>query len=262
MTDRIAKAFTRAKAQNRAALVTYIMGCDPDGKTSARVMKELPAAGADIIELGMPFSDPMADGPTIQAAGTRALAAGATTKKILGMVREFRKKNAETPIILMGYYNPIYHYGVRAFVTDAVKAGVDGVIIVDLPLEEDAEFTEVAIPAGLALIRLTAPTTDAARAKLVLKNASGFVYYISVAGITGVKSAKTADVARQVKALRQVTKIPIAVGFGIKTPTQAAEFAKLADGVVVGSALVKLIGEGKPEKALELVRAIRASLRA
>lgn len=257
---RIATAFANAKAQKRAALVTYIMGYDPDEKASLEVMKRLPEAGADIIELGMAFSDPMADGPTIQHAGTRALAAGATVKKTLALLKEFRKGNTETPVILMGYYNPVYRYGIEAFVKDAVKAGADGMILVDLPPEEEEEFTEVAIPAGLALIKLTAPTTDEKRAKVVFRNASGFVYYISVAGVTGGKSAKASDIKKRVAALKKVTKLPIVAGFGISTPEQAAEVAKAADGVVVGSALVKLIGAGKSAEALKLVKAIRKAL--
>lgn len=264
--NRIEKLFAKTKAENRAALVTYMMGYDPDYETSLEILKGLPKAGADIIELGMPFSDPMADGPTIQLAANRAFKAGATTKKIVSMVKEFRKDNQGTPIILMGYYNPIYHYGIESFVNDAIDAGVDGVIIVDLTPEEESEFTDVASPAGLSLIKLTSPTTDSNRAKVVLKNSSGFVYYISVAGITGTKSAQVSDVKSSLDNLRENTDLPIAVGFGIKTPEQAAEIAEIADGVVVGSAFVNQIeqnlGDNKKasEAVLELAEKIRAGI--
>jgi len=243
MTKRIDAKFEQLKSENRAALVSYVMAYDPDLETSANILKNLPKSGADIIELGMPFSDPMADGPTIQEAANRALAAGASTKKTIEMVRDFRKDDDTTPIILMGYYNPVYHYGIEAFVKDAVVAGVDGVIIVDLTPEEESEFTDFAIPAGLSLIKLTAPTTHKERAKVVLNKSSGFVYYISVAGITGGKSADISDISEHLDVLRECTDLPIAVGFGIKTSKQAAEIANVADAVVVGSAFVKFIKE-------------------
>lgn len=238
---RISDTFAKAKKERRAALVSYVMAYDPDLKTSFEIMLGLPKAGADVIELGVPFSDPMADGPTIQRAGLRALENGATLKKTLAMVNDFRKENKTTPVILMGYLNPILHYGIKNFVRDAENSGVDGFIIVDLPPEEEKEFTDISKPSGLSLVKLTAPTTDAARAKIVLKNASGFVYYVSVAGITGTKSAETSDIKEAVNMLKKHTKLPIAVGFGIKTPEQAAKIAKIADGVVVGSAFVNLI---------------------
>ena len=237
----IEKTFKNTKSQNRAALVTYVMACDPDYETSLEIIKNLPQAGADIIELGMPFSDPMADGPTIQQAGTRALSQDCNLNKILDMVKEFRTDNNDTPIILMGYYNPIYHYSVDKFVKDVTDAGVDGIIIVDLPPEEEAEFTDVATPAGLSLIKLTTPTTDKQRAEKILKNSSGFIYHVSVAGITGQKSPDTKAVKDRIDSLRELTGLPIAVGFGIKTPEQAKEISSLADGIVVGSAIVKLI---------------------
>lgn len=254
MTSRIEATFEKTKVEKRAALVTYIMGYDPDLETCESLLQQLPEAGADIIELGMPFSDPMADGPTIQLAANRAIEAGATTRKVLDMVAGFRKKNTTTPIILMGYYNPIYHYGLDKFVKEAVEAGVDGMIIVDLPPEEEEEFVSIAEPAGLALIKLTAPTTTPERAEKVLQHASGFVYYISVAGITGAKSANIKDTEAMLMQLRQSTDLPIAVGFGIKTPEQAKDVAQMADAVVVGSAFVQLAGEGKTDEILELCR--------
>jgi len=257
VTKRIEKIFAKTKAEGRAALLTYIMAYDPDLTSSMEVLRGLPEAGADIIELGLAFTDPMADGPIIQEAANRALAAGSTTKKVLAMVKEFRKDNSDTPIILMGYYNPIYHYGLEAFTSDAKEAGIDGVIIVDLTPEEEKEFTDIAT--DLSLIKLTAPTTDQDRAKVVLKNSSGFVYYISVAGVTGTKHAEIGDIESHVKELRKSTDLPIAVGFGIKTPEQVAEVAKIADGVVVGSALVKKVQEGT-DSALNFVRELSASL--
>jgi len=242
---RIQERFAKTKAENRAALVTFIMGGDPDISASEAVLAALPEAGADIIEIGMPFSDPMADGPTIQAAGLRALESGATLKHILLMVSRFRTKDPATPIILMGYYNPIYHYGIADFCADASQAGADGLIIVDLPPEEEAEFKPQAARAGLALIRLIAPTSLETRLSLLTREAEGFIYYISVAGITGAKSASAPALHNQVNALRSYTKLPIAVGFGVKTPAQAAEIAQFADAVVVGSALVEVIARAK-----------------
>lgn len=252
----MSRRFTRCfSGKRRKALITYIMACDPDYETSLKLLKALPDAGAGIIELGIPFSDPMADGPAIQAAAERALKAGASVKKVLAMVKEFREKNKETPIVLMGYFNPVFRYGVEKFVNDAVRAGVDGVIIVDLPPEEEGEFTRHSIPAGLALVKLTTPTTDDARARKILKNASGFVYYVSVTGITGLKSGQTEEIRASLAMLREHTELPIAVGFGIKTPQQAAEVAKIADGIVVGSAFVNQIKEnlGNQEKLVSTV---------
>jgi len=250
-SDRIARRFDKLKAENRGGLITFLTAGDPDGETSSALLKGLPAAGADLIELGMPFSDPMADGPSIQAAGLRALNAGMTLKKVLAQVRGFRKDDSDTPLILMGYYNPIYVYGVESFITDALAAGVDGVIIVDLPPEEDAELCLPALQAGLPFIRLATPTTDDDRLPTVLAHTSGFVYYVSIAGITGTKSAQGADIGAAIARLRRHTDLPIAVGFGIKTPDQAAEIAGLADAAVVGSALVdriaaNLTDKGKP----------------
>jgi tryptophan synthase alpha chain len=251
MTTRIDNKFAALKTEGRAALVTFLTAGDPDYETSLKIIEGLPKAGADVIELGMPFTDPMADGPAIQAAGLRALAAGQTMKKTLKLVKAFRVKDKETPIVLMGYYNPIYVYGVDTFVTDALKAGVDGLIVVDLPPEEDDELCIPAMKAGLNFIRLTTPTTDDARAPAVFKHTSGFVYYVSVLGITGTKAPDLKSVAKNVRRLKTHTDLPIAVGFGVKTAEQARAIAKDADGVVVGSALVSAIANsltktGKP----------------
>ena len=240
MTTRIENRFAKVRAEHRAALVTFVMGGDPDPESSMNLLNALPEAGADIIELGIPFSDPMADGPVIQAAGLRALAAGQTLIKTLALVTRFRQTDTETPIILMGYFNPIYIYGTEKFVSDAVAAGVDGLIVVDLPPEED-ELRKPAAAAGLDFIFLATPTSDAARLPRIVEHASGFLYYVSVTGITGTRSAASADVATALKRLRSFTKLPIAVGFGIKTPENAAEVAKVADAVVVGSALVEKV---------------------
>lgn len=247
MSERIQNRFAVLKTEGRTALVTFIMGGDPDMEASQRVLEALPAAGADIIEVGMPFSDPMADGPIIQAAGRRALDAGATVRKILAMVESFRAKEAHTPLVLMGYYNPIYRYGAEAFCRDAAKVGADGVIIVDLPPEEENELKPYAEKSGLSLIRLIAPTSDNTRLPKLCASASGFVYYISITGITGAASAKTGDLQQHVTHLRQFTKLPVAVGFGIKTATQVAEVAPFADAVVVGSALVEVIQKEKAD---------------
>jgi len=241
---RIERRFARLRSQGRAGLVTFTTAGDPDRETAQAILDGLPGAGADLIELGMPFSDPMADGPTIQAAGQRALRAGQDMVATLDMVRAFRAGDDETPLILMGYFNPIYRYGVGRFVADARTAGVDGLIVVDLPPEEAAELAEPARAAGLAPIALVAPTTDESRLGKVLAGARGFVYTIAVAGITGTRSAALKDVDAMVARLRRHTELPIAVGFGVKTPEDAAGFARVADAVVVGSALVETIAGG------------------
>ncbi len=232
------RTFRRAEAEGRAAFITFLMAGDPDPETSLDIIKALPKAGADIIEIGMPFTDPMADGPAIQAAGLRALKAGMTLKKTLAMVRAFRKEDATTPLVLMGYYNPIYIYGVDRFLLDAEAAGVDGLIIVDLPPEEDVELCLPAMQAGLNFIRLATPTTDDKRLPAVLANTSGFVYYVSITGITGSASADTAVVGEAVARIKRHTKLPVCVGFGIRTPEAAHGIAQKADGAVVGTALV------------------------
>jgi len=238
---RIARRFAALKAERRAGLVAFVTAGDPDSETSLALLKGLPAAGADLIELGMPFSDPMADGPAIQAAGLRALKGGMTLKKTLALARRFRAEESETPLVLMGYYNPIYSYGNVAFVREAQAAGVDGLIVVDLPPEEEAELRPLADAAGIALIRLVAPTTVGERLASVLKDAVGFIYYVSITGITGTKRAELAAVEAAIARLRRHTALPLAVGFGIKTPEQAAEAARAADAAVVGSALVERI---------------------
>ena len=272
MRTRIDRRFALLRKAARPALVTFVTAGDPDYDTSLALLKALPGAGADIVELGMPFSDPMADGPAIQAAGLRALKGGQTMARMLQMVRAFRAEDDETPIVLMGYYNPIYSYGVERFLTDAKRAGVDGLIIVDLPPEEDEELCLPATRAGLDFIRLATPTTDAARLPKVLTHASGVLYYVSITGITGTRSASTEAVEAAVKRLKAATKLPVAVGFGIRDPQQAAAIARFADAAVVGSALVdrvaqKLDGHGKaaPDTAshvLELVRELGTSIRA
>ena len=241
--NRIAARFADCAAQNRPALVTFVMSGDPDPETSASILAALPEAGADVIELGMPFSDPMADGPGIQLAGQRALAAGQTLGRTLAQVEAFRKADAATPIVLMGYYNPIYIYGVDRFVADALAAGVDGLIVVDLPPEEDDELCIPALAAGLNFIRLTTPTTDDRRLPAVLKNTSGFVYYVSMNGITGAAIKSRAAVGDAVKRIKSHTSLPVAVGFGIKTAEDAAIIGRDADGVVVGTALCVALGE-------------------
>ena len=238
MTTRIERRFAALKEEGRAALVTFTMAGDPDTDTSLAIAKALPTAGADLIELGMPFTDPMADGPAVQAAGVRAFKAGQTMKKTLAMVREFRKADDSTPIVLMGYYNPIYIYGVDKFLVDAKAAGVDGLIVVDLPPEEDGELCLPALKAGLNFIRLATPTTDDKRLPAVLDNTSGFVYYVSITGITGAAAPDAAKVGSAVARIKRHTRLPVAVGFGVRTPEQARALAEGADGVVVGSALV------------------------
>ncbi|MCZ6447399.1 MAG: tryptophan synthase subunit alpha [Alphaproteobacteria bacterium] len=232
------------RAEGRAGLVTFVTAGDPDFETSSEILAGLPQAGADLIEIGMPFSDPMADGPAIQASSLRALGAGQNMAKTLDLVRRFRAVDATTPLVLMGYYNPIYRYGNLTFLDDAKTAGVDGLIIVDLPPEEDSELCLPARDAGLHFIRLATPTTDEARLAKVLTNSSGFIYYVSITGITGTRSARPGDVGERIAALRVATELPIAVGFGIKTPDQAAAIARVADAAVVGSALVERIGDG------------------
>ena len=238
MSTRIERRFAALKAEGRAALVTFTMAGDPDYETSLAIAKALPKAGADLIELGMPFTDPMADGPAIQAAGLRALKSGQRMTKTLAMVRELRKENDETPIVLMGYYNPIYIYGSERFLADAKSAGVDGLIVVDLPPEEDDELCLPALKAGLNFIRLATPTTDDNRLSTVLTNTSGFVYYVSITGITGAAAPDTTKVTAAVARIKRHTKLPVAVGFGVRTAEHARAIAEGADGVVVGSALV------------------------
>ena len=238
MTARLSARFAELKNRNQAAFVTFITAGDPDTATSAEILAGLPAAGADIIELGMPFTDPMADGPAIQAAGLRALKAGMTLTRSLDMVRTFRESNDTTPLILMGYYNPIYIYGVERFLTDALAAGVDGLIVVDLPPEEDNELCLPALKAGLAFIRLATPTTDDKRLPTVLKNTSGFVYYVSITGITGAATPDFDLVSGAVARIKRHTDLPVCVGFGVKTAEHARAIARGADGVVDGSALI------------------------
>ncbi len=244
MTDRIAARFAALRAEGRAGLVTYLIAGDPDGPTSQRLVDGLPNAGADLIELGMPFSDPMADGPAIQAAGLRALRAGATMHRTLDQVAAFRQSDDRTPVVLMGYFNPIYSYGTQSFIDRAAAVGVDGLILVDLPPEEDEEFRQPAREAGLHLIRLATPTTIGSRLSVVLDGASGFVYYVAVTGITGTKSGETGVVQKAVERLKQATDLPVAVGFGIRTPNQAAAVAAFADAAVVGTALVETVAAG------------------
>ena len=241
MTTRIEKRFAKLKADGRAALVTFTMAGDPDTATSLEVIKALPKAGADMIEIGMPFTDPMADGPAIQVAGVRALAAGQTLAKTIQMVRDFRKGDDDTPIVLMGYYSPIYIYGVDKFLVDAKAAGVDGLIVVDLPPEEDDELCIPALKAGLNFIRLATPTTDDKRLPTVLNNTSGFVYYVSITGITGSAAPEPAKVSAAVGRIKKHTKLPVAVGFGVRDAASARAIAEGADGVVVGSALVEVV---------------------
>jgi tryptophan synthase alpha chain len=241
MSDRIDRCFARLREKNRAAFVPFITAGDPDRETSAALLRALPEAGADIIELGMPFSDPMADGPAVQAASLRALAAGTTLVDVLSLVADHRRHDPDTPIILMGYYNPIYSYGPERFLDDALAAGVDALIIVDLPPEHDDELCLPALARGVSFIRLASPTTDDARLPTVLNNTSGFVYYVSITGITGTKSADADQVSHAVDRLRQHTDLPIAVGFGIRTPDQAAAIARTADAAVVGSAIVSTV---------------------
>jgi tryptophan synthase alpha chain len=272
MTTRIEKRFAALKREGRAALVTFTMAGDPDYATALALAQALPKAGADVIELGMPFTDPMADGPAIQAAGVRALAAGQNTKKTLELVRQFRAGDDETPVVLMGYYNPIYIYGVDKFLADAKAAGVDGLIVVDLPPEEDAELCIPALKAGLNFIRLATPTTDDKRLSAVLNNTSGFVYYVSITGITGAAAPDTGKVTAAVARIKRHTQLPVAVGFGVRTAEQARAIAEGADGVVVGSALVSAVkdslgqdgkaGPGTVKAVADLVSALAQGVRA
>ena len=269
---RIDARFAALKKEKRPALVTFITAGDPDPETSAQVLAELVKAGADIIELGMPFSDPMADGPAIQASSQRALKAGQTMTKTLQLVRDFRASDTTTPIVLMGYYNPIYVYGNERFIKDAKAAGVDGLIVVDVPPEADDELCLPALAAGLNFIRLATPTTDKARLPAVLKNTSGFVYYVSITGITGAAAPVVNDVHSQVKAIKAETPLPVVVGFGVRTGAQARSISKGADGVVVGSAIVSIIEKSLGPKGeatdrtikgvTELVRELRGALSA
>ena len=272
MTTRIDRRFAALRAEGRAALVTYIMAGDPDYGSSLAILKALPRAGADVVELGMPFTDPMADGPAVQAAGLRALAAGQDMKRTLALVRDFRRGDDATPIVLMGYYNPIYVYGVDRFLADAKSAGVDGLIVVDLPPEEDVELCLPALEAGFNFIRLATPTTDDKRLPAVLANTSGFVYYVSITGITGAAAPDTAKVADAVRRIKRHTDLPVCVGFGVRTAEQARALSEGADGVAVGSALVEAVSkslgpDGRATAATvsavaDLVRALADGVRA
>lgn len=264
--SRLQTRFAELKEQNRAALVTFITAGDPDYASSLEILKGLPDAGADVIELGMPFTDPMADGPAIQLANIRALSNKQDLTKTLQMVREFRQGNQTTPIVLMGYFNPIHKMGVERFIAEAKEAGVDGLIVVDLPPEHNEDLCDPAQAAGIDFIRLTTPTTDDARLPVVLNNSSGFVYYVSVAGVTGAGSATLEHVEEAVARLKRHTDLPVCVGFGIRTPEQAAAIARLTEGVVVGSALIdQIAGAKSPEDAVEgvlgLCRQISAGVR-
>jgi len=256
MSTRIEQRFAALKAEGRAGLVTFLMAGDPDFETSLAITRALPAAGADVIELGVPFTDPMADGPAIQAAGLRALKAGQTLRRTLDLVRAFRTGDDETPIVLMGYYNPIYIYGVADFLTDAKAAGVDGLIVVDLPPEEDDELCKPALAAGLSFIRLATPTTDDKRLPAVLANTSGFVYYVSIAGITGAAAPDMARVASAVARIKRHSPLPVAVGFGIRTAENAAAIARNADAAVVGTALVDVLRASLDEQSRATVTAV------
>jgi tryptophan synthase alpha chain len=266
MTTRIDARFAQLKKEGRSAFVTFVTAGDPDPETSLAIIKALPQAGADMIELGMPFTDPMADGPSIQAAGLRALTAGMTLKKTLAMVRAFREGDEATPLVLMGYYNPIYIYGVDRFLADAKSAGVDGLIIVDLPPEEDTELCMPALKAGLNFIRLATPTTDDKRLPAVLANTSGFVYYVAITGITGAAAADSEAVGEAVARIKRHTSLPVCVGFGIRTPEAARAIAERANGAVVGTALVdalrgSLDAEGRATpKTVSAVADLAASL--
>ncbi len=254
---RIERTFARLKEERRSAFIPFVMAGDPDPETAFAILEGLPAAGVDVIEIGMPFSDPMADGPSIQKAGARALAAGQTLRKTLDMVRRFREADDTTPIVLMGYYNPIYSMGVETFLREAAAAGIDGLIVVDLPPEEDEELCLPARVAGLNFIRLATPTTDDRRLPAVLANTSGFVYYVSITGITGAAEAEAAQVAPDVTRIKRQTDLPVCVGFGIRNPEAARAIAGAADGAVVGSAIVERISRGeRPEEILAFVKSL------
>jgi len=269
---RIDRRFAKLKAEGRAGLITFVTAGDPDLETSKKILLGLPKAGADVIELGMPFSDPMADGPAIQASSLRALKAGHKMRKTLGLVAEFRKHDQDTPIVLMGYYNPIYVYPNDKFIDDALAAGVDGLIVVDVPPEADDELCLPATKRGLNFIRLAAPTTDAKRLPAVLRNTSGFLYYVSITGITGSAAPDVSDVQKHIERLKKATPLPVAVGFGVKSPEQAKALAEVADAVVVGSALVGAIekslnADGRctsktVPSVLDLVNSLAAAVRA
>lgn len=255
---RIDKKFQELKTQGRKGLVTFVMAGDPNFSECQNILSALPAAGADLIEIGMPFSDPMADGPSVQAAGLRALKSGASMERTLDLARSFREKDKDTPLVLMGYFNPIYIYGTTRFVQDAASAGVDGLIVVDLPPEEDAELREPAARAGLSLIRLVTPTTDAARLPRLLEGASGFLYYVSITGITGAATAQTHAVATHLEQVRAHTDLPLAIGFGIRTPADAARLAPFGDAVVVGSALVEECASSEQDAAQRIAKRVQA----
>lgn len=271
MSDRIKNRFAALKAEGRAGLVTYLCAGDPDPETSLALIRGLPGCGVDLIEIGMPFSDPMADGPAIQAGNLRAISGGMKLARVLDLVERFRQEDTTTPIILMGYYNPVHQMGKERFIARAVEAGVDGLIMVDLPPEEDEEFCLPAKAAGLDFIRLATPTTDARRLPVVLENASGFIYYVSITGITGSATPVATQVGEAVQRIKAMSELPVAVGFGIRTPEQAAAIARSADAAVVGSALVELVaanlddqGKAKPElvgTVHALVRELAASVR-
>jgi len=264
MTARLETRFARCRAEGRAALVTYVMAGDPDPDTSLAILRALPQAGADVVEFGLPFTDPMADGPAIQAAALRALKAGQTTARTLDLVRRFRAEDADTPVILMGYFNPIYIYGVERFLADAKEAGVDGLIVVDLPPEEDDELCLPALRAGLAFVRLATPTTDDRRLPAVLANTAGFVYYVSITGITGAATPDFGKVSAAVERIKRHTPLPVVVGFGVKKPEHAAAVAQGADGVVVGSALIDALRatlDPSDQATPETVEAVAALVR-
>ena len=262
MTARIDRAFARARAENRAALVTFVTGGDPSPELTPAVLDALVAGGADVIEMGMPFTDPMADGPAIQAADLRALAAHMRTDDLFAIARGFRQRHPDVPLILMGYFNPILARGVERFTREAQEAGVDGVICVDVPPEEDDSLGPYLRGAGLDLVRLATPTTDDERLPVVLDGAGGFLYYVSVAGITGMQQAAQASIESAVLQLKAATNLPVAVGFGIRTPEQAAAVARVADGVVVGSAIVELVGKAAAAKANDLPQQVEEMVRA
>ncbi len=254
--SRLSVTFARLKKEGRSAFIPFVSAGDPEMETSLAILEALPACGADIIELGMPFSDPMADGPAVQASSTRALKAGANVPKVLELVKKFRRKDNKTPIVLMGYFNPIHAYGTAKFARDVAAAGVDGLIAVDLPIEEDEVLRLPAAAQGVDLVRFVTPTTDAARLARILDGASGYLYYVSVAGVTGTKTFSEADVAAALEKVRAATRLPVAVGFGIKTPDQAATIARLADGVVVGSAIVNIIAGMAGQSSETMVKAV------